>query len=86
MQFAEYATRYNTIRFERNDGVLELTMHTRGGEARWGRSPSSPHAEFGNAFQCCWGQTAAATFYWTGQRLSAQQALKLGIVSEVTSR
>jgi enoyl-CoA hydratase/carnithine racemase len=50
MQFADYATRYNTIRFERTGGVLELIMHSRGGEARWGSSPNSLHAELGNAF------------------------------------
>jgi enoyl-CoA hydratase/carnithine racemase len=50
MQLADYATRYNTIRFARTDGVLELTMHTRGGEAKWGSTPTSLHAELGNAF------------------------------------
>jgi enoyl-CoA hydratase/carnithine racemase len=50
MQLADYATRYDTIKFERNDGVLELTMHTRGGEARWGTSTTSLHTELGNAF------------------------------------
>lgn len=50
MQFADYATRYKNIRFERHDGVLELIIHTRGGEARWGSSPSGLHAELGNAF------------------------------------
>ena len=50
MKLADYANRYNTIRFERHDGVLELTMHTRGGEAKWGSSPNSLHCELGNAF------------------------------------
>jgi enoyl-CoA hydratase/carnithine racemase len=50
MQLADYATRYNTIRFERTDGVLELIMHSRGGEAQWGSSPNSLHAELGSAF------------------------------------
>jgi enoyl-CoA hydratase/carnithine racemase len=50
MRLADYATRYNTIRFERTGGVLELIMHSRGGEARWGTSPASLHAELGSAF------------------------------------
>jgi enoyl-CoA hydratase/carnithine racemase len=50
LQLADYATRYTTIRFERHDGVLELTMHSRGGEAKWGTSPTSLHTELGNAF------------------------------------
>ncbi|MDE2405463.1 MAG: enoyl-CoA hydratase/isomerase family protein [Sphingomonadales bacterium] len=31
-------------------GVLELTLHTRGGPALWGTSPASLHAELGDAF------------------------------------
>ena len=50
MKFADYAAKYSTIKFARNDGVLELAMHSRGGEARWGSSPNSLHAELGNAF------------------------------------
>jgi enoyl-CoA hydratase/carnithine racemase len=52
MELADYADRYATIRFTRSDdGVLELRMHTRGGEARWGTSTRSLHAELGLAFQ-----------------------------------
>ena len=50
MQLSDYANRYHTIKFERNDGVLELILHTRGGEAKWGTSARSLHAELGNAF------------------------------------
>jgi enoyl-CoA hydratase/carnithine racemase len=50
MQFEDYATRYNTIRFARKSGVLEMTIHTRGGPALWGTSLKSLHAELGDAF------------------------------------
>jgi enoyl-CoA hydratase/carnithine racemase len=50
MQLEDYSTRYRTIRFERSAGVLEMTIHTRGGEARWGTSAHGLHAELGNAF------------------------------------
>ena len=50
MQLADYAGRYHCIKFARHDGVLEVTLHTRGGEARWGMSLRSLHAELGNAF------------------------------------
>ncbi|WP_297492720.1 enoyl-CoA hydratase/isomerase family protein [Acidocella sp.] len=50
MQSADYTGRYNTIRFTRQGGVLELALHTRGGEAKWGSSPTSLHAELGRAF------------------------------------
>jgi enoyl-CoA hydratase/carnithine racemase len=51
MQFSEYQFKYNTIRLWRSDaGVLELVMHTRGGEAKWGTSTRSLHAELGQCF------------------------------------
>ena len=51
MQFADYRDRYHTIRLTRSDeGVLELVMHTRGGEALWGTSTRSLHAELGQCF------------------------------------
>ncbi|MET0238843.1 MAG: enoyl-CoA hydratase/isomerase family protein [Sphingobium sp.] len=51
MKLEDYATRYETIRFARTDeGVLEMTLHTRGGEAQWGTSERSLHRELGLAF------------------------------------
>lgn len=50
MQLTDYATRYETIRFARSDGVLEVTLTTRGGEALWGASERSLHKELGLAF------------------------------------
>lgn len=50
MRFEDYAERYQCIRFAREGGVLEMTLHTRGGPALWGTSPSSLHAELGRAF------------------------------------
>jgi enoyl-CoA hydratase/carnithine racemase len=50
MNLADYADRYDKIRLERTDGVLELTLHTRGGEALWGASEHSLHNQLGHAF------------------------------------
>jgi enoyl-CoA hydratase/carnithine racemase len=50
MQLTDYATRYETLRFTRTDGVLEMTLTTRGGEALWGVSERSLHNELGLAF------------------------------------
>lgn len=50
MRFEDYKDRYHTIRMSREGGVLELVMHTRGGEAQWGTSLTSLHAELGQAF------------------------------------
>jgi enoyl-CoA hydratase/carnithine racemase len=51
MQIEEYASKYQCIRFAREGGVLEMTLHTRGGEALWGTSKASLHAELGHAFR-----------------------------------
>ena len=51
MHLDDYRDRYATINFARSDdGVLVLTMHTRGGEALWGTSTRSLHCELGHAF------------------------------------
>jgi enoyl-CoA hydratase/carnithine racemase len=50
MELADYADKYTCIRFARDGGVLEMTLHTRGGPALWGTSRTSLHAELGQAF------------------------------------
>ena len=45
--FEEYANKYQTIRMERRDGILQITFHTQDGSLKWGESP---HREFGHAF------------------------------------
>ena len=50
MKLADYANRYDKIRLERTDGILEVTLHTRGREALWGASELSLHNELGHAF------------------------------------
>jgi len=46
-KFDDYAEKYKTIRMRREDGILEITLHTEGGPLRWGRLP---HAELEEAF------------------------------------
>jgi len=51
VRLEDYRDRYATLHFARSDdGVLTLTLHTRGGEARWGTSTRSLHCELGRAF------------------------------------
>ena len=49
-RLADYADKYAGIRFTRKDGVLEMTLHTRGGPAKWGASPDCLHGELPEAF------------------------------------
>jgi enoyl-CoA hydratase/carnithine racemase len=46
-KFADYAEKYETIRMRREDGILELTLHTGNSSLRWKRLP---HAELEEAF------------------------------------
>ena len=47
MGFNDYKNTYDTIRFKREDGILEMTLHTDGDSLQWGRRP---HAELESAF------------------------------------
>jgi enoyl-CoA hydratase/carnithine racemase len=46
-KFEDYAEKYKNIRMRREDGILEMTLHTDGGSLRWGRLP---HAELEECF------------------------------------
>ena len=51
MKLADYHDKYCCINFIRDAaGVLEMTLHTRGGPALWGTSLTSLHTELGHAF------------------------------------
>jgi 1,4-dihydroxy-2-naphthoyl-CoA synthase len=43
----DYANKYQCVRFERRDGILQMTLHTDGASLRWG---FGPHAELPEAF------------------------------------
>jgi enoyl-CoA hydratase/carnithine racemase len=47
LAFDDYRNRYQTIRMRREDGILEVTLHTDGGPLRWSRLP---HKELEEAF------------------------------------
>jgi enoyl-CoA hydratase/carnithine racemase len=45
--FDEYSTKYQSIKMERRDGILLMTLHTEGKELKWG---AVPHGELPDAF------------------------------------
>jgi 6-oxocamphor hydrolase len=45
-RFEEYATKYQDIRMQRRNGILEVTFHTKGGPLQWNESA---HREFAYA-------------------------------------
>jgi enoyl-CoA hydratase/carnithine racemase len=48
IKFEDYATKYQHVRMQRKDGILELTLHTDGKTLEWG---GGPHQELGFAFR-----------------------------------
>ena len=46
-KFEEYANKYDNIRMERRDGILQMTFHTDGGSLKW---TAPTHREFPDAF------------------------------------
>ena len=46
-ELSDYAGRYETIRMERRDGILLVTLHSEGGPLQWGLTP---HRELPLAF------------------------------------
>jgi enoyl-CoA hydratase/carnithine racemase len=47
---SHYAEKYRNIRFERRDGILQVTLHTDNGPLRWGADPGAIHEQLGTAF------------------------------------
>ena len=47
-KFEEYANKYETVRMERRDGIIQITLHTNGGTMQVGSGPS--HRELPQAF------------------------------------
>lgn len=49
-RFEDYQNRYKTVRLERQDGILEVTIHDDGKEAVWAAERGDIHDELGDAF------------------------------------
>lgn len=45
-----YQNSFRNIRFERRDGILQVSLHTEGGSLQWGALEDSVHAQLGQAF------------------------------------
>ena len=43
----EYANKYQSVRMERRDGILQITLHTNGDSLQWG---GTPHEELPQVF------------------------------------
>jgi enoyl-CoA hydratase/carnithine racemase len=48
---AQYQHTFANIHFERRDGILQMSLHTKGGPLLWGALADSVHAQLGEAFR-----------------------------------
>ena len=46
----DYHNKYRNARFERRDGILQMSLHTDGGPMQWGAAEGSVHEQLGHAF------------------------------------
>lgn len=76
----EYANKYENIRMERRDGILQITFHTNGDTLQWA---GTPHREFPRAFTDIGGDpenlvviVTGAGDAFSGPRAGAQARLK----------
>lgn len=49
-RLTQYQDKYPNIRLERKNGILQVTLHTRGDSLKWGALESSIHFQAGDAF------------------------------------
>lgn len=63
MSTPEYAHKYKHIKFDRQDGILQVTLHSDGGVLRWG---GGPHEELCHAFRDVGGDRENKVIILTG--------------------
>lgn len=49
-RLAEYAEKYRNVAFTREDGILQIRLHTDGGPLTWGAIKGSVHGQLADAF------------------------------------
>ncbi len=61
--FDTYRDKYETVKLDRQDGILQVTFHTNGGPLQWG---FLPHRELGEAFHDIGSDTGNRVVILTG--------------------
>src|SRR5205814_213576 len=100
--FDDYATKYQTVRMERRDGILQMTFHTNGGPLQCDIVLAADDVQFQDSahfpngmvpgdgmhiiYPLLLGWNRGRYFLLTGQTLDAAKALELGLVSELLPR
>src|SRR5579863_5487156 len=66
MRFEEYCGRFESIAFQREDGIVEMRIHQRGATARWDFDAAGLHAQLGDAFAAIAGDPDVRVVILTG--------------------
>jgi len=83
VKFEEYANKYQHIRMERRNGILQITFHTQGGSLKFG---VGPHEEFGYAFSDIASDPENKVVIMTGSGESFIAELEVGSLERITPR
>ncbi len=72
-RFEDYAQAYETVRMERRNGILQITLHTNGGVLQWGEVP---HRELPQVFRDIGSdpETKVVILTGTGEMFSGPRA------------
>ena len=62
-QLEDYAKKYSNIKFKREDGILQMTLHTNDSDLVWG---FPPHEELGYCFADIWADPENKVIILTG--------------------
>jgi enoyl-CoA hydratase/carnithine racemase len=84
-RFDSYATKYSCIRMRRENGILEMRLHTDDGPLRWGLVP---HSELPDAFADVARDrdNRVVILTGTGEEFSGTRSLVQGITAEAYDR
>jgi enoyl-CoA hydratase/carnithine racemase len=66
IRFDDYKNRFKCVRFERTDGILEVTIHRNGGSAIWEAGERGIHYELGEAFYFIGRDSETKVMIFTG--------------------
>ena len=62
----DYRNRFRTVKFRREGGILQMTLHRDGGEATWSAAPGGMNDELPEAFQQVAGDLENRVVIFTG--------------------
>lgn len=80
-RLADYADRFETIRLEREEGILQITLHSDGGPLQWG---VLPHEELGYCFEAVAADRENEVVILTGSGEDFIAEMAPGNLGEVT--